>query len=340
MDQLGKYRIDISELHKKRLGKHTLTDKIVHAGQITFGDATSVFHYTSPEGLMGILGNREIFFTDAQYLNDYRERLSINDDLKQFWESRYREYDKEFYSLFKEIYVDSYEDKEFSYMDGAATEEPFRYFILSASMNKDSLSMWKYYAKDGGYNGYNIDLFIPALVDEWIDRETGVAVEMGLVVYDSGKKQEKICSFVEKLYELWSKYKVSNLLNQKLVKEYKAWIAYASLFFKKSCFSTEEEMRFVAAVQKKELNEIHYKKEDGTTQKIYDFRISNGVLTPFIRMPLFGWSDGDNWITSRVGIGPCMNFDLKKEGILRFVQSLEYTFNEFSVVESEIPVRY
>lgn len=337
---MGKYRIELSELHKKNLEKHTLRDKIVYTSQITIGYATDVFHYTSPEGVMGILGNREIFFTDAQFLNDYQERRSINDELKRFWESHHREYDKNFYHLFKGMSVDTYEDNEFAYIDGMTIEETYRYFVLSASMNKDSLSMWKYYAKNGNYNGYNIGLFIPALGDEWIDRETSVIVETGLVVYSSNEKQVKIHDFIEKLYDMWSKYKESALMNEKLVKEYKAWIAYASLFFKNACFASEEEMRFVAAVPKSKLNEINYEKEDGTKRKMYDFRISNGVLIPFIRMPLFGWSDGENLITSRIGIAPCANFDLKKEGIIHFVQSLEYKFDQINIVESEIPVRF
>ena len=106
-------------------------------------------------------------------------------------------------------------------------------------MNDDSLSMWKYYAQKGNYNGYNISLYIPALADEWLDRETKVAVETGLVIYESSEKQKKIYDFIETLYNVWCRYKVSNFLNQKIIKEYKAWISYASLFFKNACFSSE-----------------------------------------------------------------------------------------------------
>lgn len=338
--KLAKYRIENSELHKKNLGKHTLTDRLTYTDQITSGYAISVYHYTSPEGLMGILKNREIFFTDAQYLNDYRERMSINDELKRFWEENRGEYDKDFYQLFKGIYIDSYEDNKFPYIDENTSEELYRFFIMSASMNNDSLSMWKYYAKDDTYNGYNIDLFIPALDDEWIDRETGVAVEVGVVIYDSNQKQSKIHTIMEKLYDEWCKYKVSDLMNQKMIKEYTSWISYASLFFKNSCFSTEEEMRFVAAVPKAKLNEINYELENGTRKPMYDFRVSNGVIIPFIRMPLFGWNNSENWISNRIGVGPCMNFDLKKEGILQLIESLDYKFHKIDVVKSEIPLRY
>ena len=74
-ENMDKYRINIDELHKKRLGKNTLENRIVHPSKITEAYATDVYHYTSPEGVIGILKNREIFFTDSEYLNDYEERL-------------------------------------------------------------------------------------------------------------------------------------------------------------------------------------------------------------------------------------------------------------------------
>ena len=81
-ENMDKYRINIDELHKKRLGKNTLENRIVHPSKITEAYATDVYHYTSPEGVIGILKNREIFFTDSEYLNDYEERLGINSELE------------------------------------------------------------------------------------------------------------------------------------------------------------------------------------------------------------------------------------------------------------------
>ena len=337
---MSKYRIKKEVLHVKKLGKHTLEDHFVHQSQITMGYASNVFHYTSSEGMMGILKGREIFFTDAQFLNDYNERFDINNELKRFWEWHYKEYDKEFYKLVRSIEIKSHEDNDYAYIDDEFLDEPCRYFILSASMDHDSLSMWKYYAKNGTYNGYNVDLFIHALVDEWIDRDTGVAIEIGSVVYDYKEKQKKIHDMIEKLYELWCTYKKSDEMNTKIIKEYKAWISYASLFFKSQYFSAEEEMRFVAIVPKRKLKDLFYKKTDGVTIKMYDFRNVNGVITPFIRMPLFGWNISENWITSNIGIGPCMDYEQKKDGILQFIDSLDYNFNEIRIRQSNIPVRY
>lgn len=337
---MSKYRIDEEKLHKKQLEKHTLYSRVVGREQATLSYAGEVFHYTSPEGLMGILGNREIFFTDAQFLNDYSERFNINDELKYFWDTHYKQYDKEFYKLLRNIEIRSYEDNTYAYIGEESIDEPYRYYVLSTSVNRDSLSMWKYYAKNGTYDGYNISLFIPALVDEWIDRETGVSVEIGLVIYETVEKQKKIHLIVEELYKLWCIYGRSEDLDMKIIKEYNAWISFASLFFKNDCFSSEEEMRFVAIVPKSKLNNIYYERIDGTKVKMYDFRNVNGIITPYIKMPLFGWNVSENWITSSIGVGPCLDFEQKEKGIIQFVKSLEYSFHELRVIESGIPLRY
>ena len=156
----------------------------------------------------------------------------------------------------------------------------------------------------------------------------------------SNKKQEKISNMIETLYEVWCTYKRSDEMDCKVCKEYKAWISYASLFFKKQCFSAEEEMRFVATIRKNELNNLFYELDNGKKIKMYAFRNVGGVITPYIKMPLFGWSDETSWVTSNVVVGPCMDYSQKKDGILRFVDSLDYKFHDLHVKESEIPVRY
>ena len=63
-------------------------------------------------------------------------------------------------------------------------------------------------------------------------------------------------------------------------------------------------MRFVAIVPKSILKDIYYERVDGTRVKMYDFRSVNGVITPYIKMPLFGWNTEENWITSQIVVGP------------------------------------
>ena len=56
-------------LHTKHVTNTVLSNRISYK-RAFIGDTCAAYHYTSPEGLMGILKNREIFFTDAEFLND------------------------------------------------------------------------------------------------------------------------------------------------------------------------------------------------------------------------------------------------------------------------------
>ena len=71
-----------------------------------------------------------------------REKVNINEELDLFWKRNRRNYDRDFYNLINRIRVTQYEDSGFSYLDNYS-EKPCRYFVLSLSMNGDSLSMWK-----------------------------------------------------------------------------------------------------------------------------------------------------------------------------------------------------
>lgn len=338
-----KYRINESLLHKKNLGKHTLTDVIVQGRYSTTSYAGVFYHYTSPVGLKNILQTRTLYFSDCEYLNDYRERISINHDLDVYWRNHRAEYDKAFLSLIEKLRVGNYEDSCFSHMERSRfadeIECPSRYFILSASFNPDSLSMWKYYAKDGGYDGYCLGLATYALVDEWIDRETGVAIEEGAVVYDPLIKQDVIRDAVEKLYEQWCQYKVSDKLDSKIGNDFMSWISITSLFFKDVAFESEQEYRFVAIVPVSKLNSLSYTYND-SENKMYDFRILNGVFIPFIKMPFNYWNVDECWVVRNIRISPSSNYEQKKNGLMRFICSLEYEIPELQIFHSEIPLRH
>lgn len=343
MKEKIRYPIGEELLHKKRLGKNTLHDIIVRGVDCTDSYAGIFYHYTSPEGLMGILKTRTLFFTDCQFLNDRNERININKELSKFWIQNSQYYDKQFVSLINNINVALYEDYEYSYMESDRVFSKgnvcSRYFVLSASFNKDSLNMWKYYAKNNTYDGYCIGLATYALSDEWIDRVTGIAIESGKVLYYSEEKQEAILKTVDKLYETWCSYKISNEFNKKIQNDFKSWVSVASLFFKDSCFAGEEEYRFVAIAPKDSLNDLFYE-YDEKEYKMYDFRIVNGSLTPFIKMPFNYWNVNDCWVINSIGISPCLNADIKEIGLKAFLNSLEYKFPQCTIYRSDIPLRY
>lgn len=337
------YRIPEESLHKKRYGKHTMTDIILsrHHGATSY--ASVFYHYTSPEGLKGILKNRVIFFTDCQFLNDYDERLQINDELELFWKENKRNYDTSFVSLLKNIKISNYEDNEFSYIsrnkDYDTEEITSRYFVFSTSFNPDSLSLWKYYSKNNRYDGYCIGFATYALSDEWIDMDTGVAIEDGTVIYSSAEKQDMIFKVVEKLYDEWCIYKVSDDFNKRIVREFKSWVSITSLFFKNECFEDEKEYRFVAIAPSKKLKALSFD-YNGYKEKMYDFRIVDGTLIPYIKIPFNFWNSENCWPISSIGISPSINYEQKKLGVEHFIKSFDYSFPNLQIYHSKVPLRY
>ena len=125
------------QLHKKKITQKVLNQKVIYSNTEMCEGTIGAYHYTSPEGLMGILKNREIFFTDAQFLNDYNERFDINHELDFFWQQHAKEYEDQFCSLIRNVKIDSFEDSYGEYMNNNS-QVISRYFVLSASGDGDS----------------------------------------------------------------------------------------------------------------------------------------------------------------------------------------------------------
>ncbi len=337
-DRLLHFGVGLNGNHEKEVRERLLYKRFGLTYDHDVGAGGDIYHYTSPSGLVGILQTRTFFFTDCQFLNDYRERVNINEELALFWQNNRRKYDKHFFRILNKIRVDQYEDASFSYMEGRK-EQPCRYFVWSLSETPDSLTMWKYYSKNDGYHGYCLGIFNMALTDEWIDRDTGVAVISSRVKYYPDEKQEIIAAAVDRLYSIWQSYEFSDLLDEKVGREFEAWLSVESLFFKDECFADEQEVRYVAIAPTDRLGRLCYN-YDGHNQKMYDFRIVNGVLTPYIKMPFNFWNVDECWAIDYIGIGPCNNPEQKKIGIQQFVASLDYKMANLHIATSAVPVRY
>lgn len=106
-----------------------------------------LYHYTSGQGLFGIVESKELHFSNINFLNDPTE-LNYFQTIIDLVCTRNSLCEKIYSTLFDE----SYED--FMY-------KPSRKFIASFSKNNDSLSMWNYYSKGNGYNiGFNVDTIL------------------------------------------------------------------------------------------------------------------------------------------------------------------------------------
>ena len=90
-----------------------------------------IYHYTSGQGLMGILSNSEIHCSHISFLNDPSEHEYFDEILAKLFESN-----PDCKSIYYELYNESYFGITYSKHD---------FYVLSFSKNEDSLSMWNYY---------------------------------------------------------------------------------------------------------------------------------------------------------------------------------------------------
>ncbi|MGQ1796999.1 DUF2971 domain-containing protein [Kocuria oceani] len=105
------------------------------AGSFT-GD--TLYHYTNTEGLMGIVGNKEIWATDVRYLNDKSELMVMLDFMQQRWGEKIESIEiAEMITPLKQAIFSSRESSV---------------FVSCFCEEGDLLSQWRGYGSPGGYS--------------------------------------------------------------------------------------------------------------------------------------------------------------------------------------------
>jgi len=126
-----------------------------------------IYHYTTGEGLLGIINSMELHFTNMNFLNDPTESTWYKQVLEDILSENI---------ICKDIYNELYNE---SYMNIYISPT----YIASFCKERDSLSMWKHYSKGNGYNiGFKIDSFLS---------NKDIIIEKKEIIYDV-KKQKKI----------------------------------------------------------------------------------------------------------------------------------------------------
>ena len=128
-------------------------------------------------------------------------------------------------------------------------------------------------------------------------------------------------------------------LTKKITEEFTSWTSITALFFKNEFFSTEEEYRFVAIAPVAKLKSLHYEYEE-KQYNMYDFRLVNDILTPYIKMPFNSWNKEECWAVSSIGIGPSVNSIQMENGLKQFLKSFDYEMRSCRIYHSQIPLRY
>ncbi|MGJ9385226.1 DUF2971 domain-containing protein [Salipaludibacillus sp. CF4.18] len=284
------------------------------------GIPEKMYHYTSIEGLMGIIKNKKLWMTKSDFLNDSMEVIYItniiDESLDIFSELLIKEYGKgikenDYYKTMLEKFTEAVDSRFVN------VQELIEIYVLSLSEKGDSLTLWGNYAKG---DGYNIGFDSKSLLDDFHDENDDFFIVYGNVIYDREEQIEMLASSLIKTFKNINSQEPELIeLESKLLPYYKSVIISYSIFFKHDSFKAEEEFRVVATIQDK---------------ADVEFRSNNGVITPYIdqefkKLPI-----------REITIGPKNNSDIAEKGVNFYIERLGEDIEDITVKKSNVPLRY
>lgn len=240
-----------------------------------------LYHYTTPEALIGIFRNRCLWATNALFLNDSQE-VAHGIELAR----------RKLRSL-RDCASDDAQGARIDWLVneirnvGTATSKFV--FVCSLSADGDMLSQWRAYCRGGGFA-------VGFPESELGDAIASQQFALDAVVYEDEKQAAQIDSVLDSIVVPWirgagapvsdddDRFKVSGTFVWELLR--------VGAKLKNSSFSEERESRIVS------LPELKYDPE-----KLY-FRARSGLVVPYIEINLPEQRVVDFWSRVEIIIGP------------------------------------
>lgn len=207
----------------------------------------NIYHYTSKEGLDGILSGGRLWANDIYRQNDRAEGVYVLNLVKQNIDALLPDLTKKetVIKMIKELYP--------KLLDGNYYSEKYRSFIISFSTKQDELALWNYYTKSPECVGYNIKFdvakLIPSFATNYICRNSSC----GTKIKELNSKHRKVIYSPKIQIDILKK-----IVNDfyKIDCENDAWayllidkILWTGLFFKSPFFKHEYEYRIAFLTQ-------------------------------------------------------------------------------------------
>jgi Protein of unknown function (DUF2971) len=270
-----------------------------------------LFHYTSLEGLLGILESKSIWATNILYLNDVSElsyalgllKEQIRNIQKGLGNVLMHEY------LFFQILRELIEDEDF------IPSGRLGYYVCSFSQEEDLLSQWRGYCPKGV--GVSLGFKFSKLRE--CAQSYGFLIKR--CIYNENKQLDQLRklsnSTLKQIKRIVTKEKEKKLRLDFILK----FIKLAPIF-KHPKFEEEREWRIIAGL-----------KSEAT--KSIKFRPGQSMIIPYIEIRLP--RDGENLYINKIVIGPTHERKLSKASIEYLLRSKKVKFDE--VQYSTIPYR-
>lgn len=306
----------------------------------------TLYHYTSPSGLLGIVGNEEnsknakLWFTRWDSLNDKNERNDIKEVLKEYKKdkrSKGETIPKEFQDVIEELINTEVNKWKLSpipwhYYDdihnlkcmNLSDPDPDNIYICSFSMDEDSLPMWNYYSKSSHYEGYALEIDV-AKWEEYVKELVGCALDIRRVIYhekDKFKKIDEIISECKHPQEDVQKYLLKTMGTEYIEQIFALRIAELQFYFKDEHFSHENEVRAILKIPKD---------KDISNELPTKYRTGNGYIIPYVEVPV------PKEVITSVTVGPLLEKELAEKNVKEMMESRGCSCD---VHTSKIPIRF
>ena len=263
-----------------------------------------LYHYTSVEGLKGILDNESLWLTQIQFMNDSKEFKHAVEIAYQIIKGKKFKSEDRFLKYYEAL------ENTLSVSNGA------RIFIFSMTENPDQLSQWRGYCGLGGYSiGFNKSSILELASAQYYRLEK--------CIYDDSEKIKIIENVIDR--------SVAYFLRQKGRSDYSK-IVHDSKFYgeflmvgsimKHSSFVEENEWRLIGGPFSWKADNARWRTRDGMILPYAEFRLKR---------------DEDGYLPiSEVYIGPCKEKNLAADSLKVYKQ---VTKNLFRMRYSKSPYR-
>lgn len=299
------WKLEIDAIHKKHL------DNIQ-----TDGVNGLAFHYTSPTGLLGILSNKSVWFSNCDYLNDASESdYFFNLSSTIFGSSSSSKIVENF--SFRSYVMAMFHSNDRNKGRESFSRESERRYVFSLSVSEDALPLWNNYTKTTDATGYNIGFNIKELIES-ITLSSNQTLLIGRVIYIKEHQEELLNELLDDYLKLYQKYQ-NSYQRKYLYEAVEDNILIYSVFMKDAAFKCEDEFR-VAIFEK------------GDVASDLVFREKSGAFMPYISKNI------DLVSISSIMISPTTRADFVKSSVTSM--SKHFGIESLEIKSSTIPLRY
>nr|WP_294681830.1 DUF2971 domain-containing protein [uncultured Anaerotignum sp.] len=302
-------------------------DDWIHVPICRKGD--KLYHYTTAEGIRGIVESREFIATKSDFLNDKLEFQYAVEVMERLIEKYIVNVDlrKQFSA---KLQVEIERLGIISSACSSADEDEMSFYVVAFSKQQNNSLLW---AEFTDFRGYCLEFDYEKIVEGFQER----VFLHGTVIYDEAEQMnvllESLLSCMRNLVDEGAKdlegfFEEDAIPSEdsldKLVEQMAVVCSVYAMFFKKSFFEGEEEYRFIFPPRKHEQGEDKPK-----------FRLLDQIFLPYIMVRLKG--EKEDLPLQSVMVGAKNNSDIAVRGMKYFLKTQGM---DIPVLLSDIPLRY